>query len=93
MLSLPIARGVLRPDQYSISQYSKNDGRHSVSTAAAGTFAPPAALPTSRASRRFAMHTGLSGRWSDAHIGRPEDQPLVFAVLVVLIAVTLYVFL
>jgi hypothetical protein len=39
------------------------------------------------------MHTGLSGRWRDAQIGRPEDQPLVFAVLLVLIAVTLYVFL
>ena len=39
------------------------------------------------------MQTGTSGRWTDAHIGRPEDQPLVLAVILVLIAVTLAVFL
>jgi hypothetical protein len=38
------------------------------------------------------MHIGTSGRWTDAHIGRPEDQPLVLAVVLVLIAVTLVVF-
>ncbi len=39
------------------------------------------------------MQTGKSGRWDDAHIGRPEDQPLILAVILVLIAVTLVVFL
>jgi hypothetical protein len=39
------------------------------------------------------MQTGIFGRWDDAHIGRPEDQPLVLAVILVLIAVTLVVFL
>jgi hypothetical protein len=39
------------------------------------------------------MHTGTSGRWSEAHIGRPEDQPLILAILLVLIAIALYVFL
>jgi hypothetical protein len=38
------------------------------------------------------MHTGKSGRWGDAHIGRPEDQPLILAVILVLIAITLIVF-
>jgi hypothetical protein len=39
------------------------------------------------------VQTGVFGRWDDAQIGRPEDQPLIFAVLIVLIAITLYVFL
>jgi hypothetical protein len=26
------------------------------------------------------------------HFGRPEDQPVIFALLIVLIAVTLYIF-
>ena len=38
------------------------------------------------------MHSGKSGRWDDAHIGRPEDQPLVLAVILVLIAIALVVF-
>jgi hypothetical protein len=29
-------------------------------------------------------------RWTEAHFGRPEDQPLIFALLLVLIAITLY---
>jgi hypothetical protein len=39
------------------------------------------------------MQTGMFWRWDDAHIGRKEDQPLVLAVILVLIAVTLVVFL
>jgi hypothetical protein len=39
------------------------------------------------------MDTGIFGRWDQSYFGRPEDQPLIFAVLLVLIAVTLYVFL
>jgi hypothetical protein len=31
-------------------------------------------------------------RWWSARFGRPEDQPLFFALLFVLIAITLYVF-
>ncbi len=38
------------------------------------------------------MQTGIFGRWDDVHIGRPEDQPLVLAVILVLIAITLVVF-
>jgi hypothetical protein len=38
------------------------------------------------------MQTGIFGHWDDVHIGRKEDQPLVLAVLLVLIAVTLVVF-
>ena len=38
------------------------------------------------------MDTGLFRRRDGAYFGRPEDQPLIFAVLLVLIAVTLYVF-
>jgi hypothetical protein len=38
------------------------------------------------------MHTGKPERWDDAHIGRPEDQPLILAVILVLIAITLVVF-
>jgi hypothetical protein len=37
------------------------------------------------------MDTGIYGRWSNGQFGRPEDQPLIFAVLLVLIAVALYV--
>ena len=32
------------------------------------------------------------GSWKDAHFGRPEDQPVIFALLIVLIAITLYLF-
>ena len=32
------------------------------------------------------MQTGKSGRWDDVHIGRQEDQPLILAVILVLIA-------
>jgi hypothetical protein len=39
------------------------------------------------------MKTGAFEHWKDAHFGRPEDQPLIFALLLVLIAITLYVFL
>jgi hypothetical protein len=39
------------------------------------------------------LHTGKSGRWDDVHIGRKEDQPLILAVILVLIAITLVVFL
>ena len=39
------------------------------------------------------MQTGKSKRGIEAYFGRPEDQPLILAVLLVLIAVTLYVFL
>jgi len=38
------------------------------------------------------MPTGKSGRWTGAHFGRPEDQPLILAIVLVLIAITLYVF-
>jgi hypothetical protein len=38
------------------------------------------------------METGIFGRWDHAYFGRPDDQPVIFAVLLVLIAVTLYVF-
>ena len=38
------------------------------------------------------MDTGIFGRWNESYFGRPEDQPLITAVLLVLIAVTLYVF-
>jgi hypothetical protein len=31
--------------------------------------------------------------WNEAHLGRPEDQPLILALLFVLIAITLYLFL
>jgi hypothetical protein len=39
------------------------------------------------------MKTGVFEHWKDAHFGRPEDQPLIFAVLIVLIALTLWFFL
>jgi hypothetical protein len=38
------------------------------------------------------MKTNVFGRWGDAHIGRPEDQPLVLALVLVSIAITLYFF-
>jgi hypothetical protein len=28
--------------------------------------------------------------WTEAHLGRPEDQPLILALLFVLIVITLY---
>jgi hypothetical protein len=37
--------------------------------------------------------TGMFERWKDAQIGEPIDQPVVFAILVIAIAITLYVFL
>jgi hypothetical protein len=37
------------------------------------------------------MKTGE--HWKDAQIGRPEDQPLILALLIVLIALTLFFFL
>jgi hypothetical protein len=40
-----------------------------------------------------AMKLGVFERWKDAHFGREEDQPLIFALLFVLIALTLYFFL
>jgi len=39
------------------------------------------------------MQTGIFGRWDEAYFGRPEDQPLITAIIIVLIAVTLYLFL
>ena len=39
------------------------------------------------------MKPGVFERWKDVRIGREEDQPLVFAILFVLIALTLYFFL
>jgi hypothetical protein len=38
------------------------------------------------------MKIGVFQRWGDVHFGRPEDQPLVLALLFVLIVVTLYLF-
>jgi hypothetical protein len=38
------------------------------------------------------MNTGMFERLKDAHIGEPIDQPLIFALLVIAIAITLYVF-
>ena len=38
------------------------------------------------------MQTGIFGHWGDGYFGRPEDQPLITAILIVLIAITLYVF-
>jgi hypothetical protein len=37
------------------------------------------------------MKTGVFERWLE-RFGRSEDQPLIFALLLVLIAITLYVF-
>ncbi len=31
-------------------------------------------------------------RWKDLHIGEPIDQPVIFALLVIAIAITLYIF-
>jgi hypothetical protein len=42
------------------------------------------------------MRTGGFAGWNaltEAHLGTPEDQPLIFAVLIVLIALTLWFFL
>jgi hypothetical protein len=39
-----------------------------------------------------AMYIGVFDWWRE-HFGRPEDQPLILALVLVLIAVTLYVFL
>lgn len=39
------------------------------------------------------MKHGRLARWNEAHIGREEDQPLILAVLIALIALTLYLFL
>jgi hypothetical protein len=38
------------------------------------------------------MHLGLFRHKDGDYFGRPEDQPVIFAILLVLIAVTLYVF-
>ena len=38
------------------------------------------------------MNTGIFGHWGKSYFGRPEDQPLIFAIIIVLIALTLYVF-
>ena len=38
------------------------------------------------------MQTGKSRRRIEAYFGRPEDQPLITAIIIVLIAITLYVF-
>jgi hypothetical protein len=38
------------------------------------------------------MRTGVFERWKDVQLGRSEDQPVIFALLIVLIAVTLYLF-
>jgi hypothetical protein len=39
------------------------------------------------------MKTGVFERWKDAQIGKPEDQPLILALLIIPIALTLYFFL
>jgi hypothetical protein len=39
------------------------------------------------------MKTGVFELWKDAHFGKPEDQPLILALLIILIALTLYFFL
>jgi hypothetical protein len=39
-----------------------------------------------------AMYIGVFDWWRE-HFGRPEDQPVILAVVLVLIAITLYVFL
>jgi hypothetical protein len=38
------------------------------------------------------MYIGVFDWWRE-HFGRPEDQPVIFALVLVLIAITLYVFL
>ena len=38
------------------------------------------------------MKTGMFERLKDAHFGEPIYQPLIFALLVIAIAITLYVF-
>lgn len=39
-----------------------------------------------------AAMTGMFERWKDLHIGEPIDQPVIFALLVIAIAITLYIF-
>ena len=39
-----------------------------------------------------AMYIGVFDWWRE-HFGRAEDQPVIFALVLVLIAITLYVFL
>ena len=39
------------------------------------------------------MKTGMFERLNDFHVGEPIYQPLIFALLVIAIAITLYVFL
>ena len=36
--------------------------------------------------------TGMFEHWKDAHFGEPIYQPLIFTLLVIAIAITLYVF-
>lgn len=36
--------------------------------------------------------TGMFERWKDLRIGEPIDQPVIFALLVIAIAITLYLF-
>jgi hypothetical protein len=43
-------------------------------------------------SRKPAMYIGVFDWWRE-HFGRAEDQPLILALVLVLIAITLYVFL
>ena len=38
------------------------------------------------------MKTGMWNNWKDARFGEPIYQPLIFAFLVIAIAITLYVF-
>ena len=42
--------------------------------------------------KKPAMYIGVFDWWRE-HFGRAEDQPLILAVVLVLIAITLYVFL
>ena len=39
-----------------------------------------------------AMNTSMFERLKDAHVGEPIDQPVIFALLVIAIAIILYVF-
>jgi hypothetical protein len=39
-----------------------------------------------------AAMTGMFERWKDLRIGEPIDQPVIFALLVIAIAITLYLF-
>jgi hypothetical protein len=53
------------------------------------TRAPP---PQLRLEGDPAMYIGIFDWWRE-HFGRPDDQPVILAVVLVLIAITLYVFL